>query len=102
MSMITTARECEEAAKILNLQDISKDLQIDGCSNGCMYGCTYGENDLLRFGSPESPWYPAKNVPCGSPILWNRYDCICKYTGKIILIGNQINSKDPWRIENDK
>ena len=98
--MITTAKECEDAAKILNLQDFSTlivgediDLHIDDCKGGCMYGCTHARSFQLRFGSPESPWYPAHNAPCGSRYDGKEYDCICKYTGKIILIENRIYHK---------
>ena len=89
--MITTAKECEEAAKILNLHDFSGlilgediGLHIDDCKGGCMYGCIHARDVQLSFGSPDSSWYPAHNVPCGGVYNGKEYDCICKNTGKIL------------------
>ena len=77
MEMVTNAKECEDAALILNLEDTStKSYRYQGLP----YGCVYANNDWLGFASEKGDGY--ETVPCGTISGGIKYDCICKH-GKI-------------------
>ena len=82
--MVANAKECEDAALILNLEDTStKSYRYQGLP----YGCVYANNDWLGFASAKGDGY--ETVPCGTISGGIKYDCICKQ-GKMSLRFKQI------------
>ena len=83
--MITSTKECEEAAFNLNLQDTSTKSYL---YQGLPYGCIYANNDWLSFAVPNGHEY--ENLPCGTINGGIKYDCICKH-GKTSFTCMQIH-----------
>ena len=75
MTMISNKQQCNQAAKELNLEDItSSEHQSGDRAHGCL---THTFPPYLVWAPTES--HPHDNVPCGE----NSYNCICVKSGKI-------------------
>ena len=76
--MVTNKQECEDAAKLLGLPDLSAyELQDQARPHGCIYA----SNDWLSIASPTK--HPHSNIPCGSIDHKRVYECICARSGMI-------------------
>ena len=80
MKMIPNKKECEKAAKLLNLELIHLTAYQKGDrSHGCTNKAYPDGSNWLNWATTES--HPHNNIPCGT----DSFNCICA-KGKIIFL----------------
>ena len=78
MRMLSTKKECEDAADVLELTD---NLAYEIQDTQRPQGCIYASNDWLSWASPDG--HPDPSKPCGTIDSRMTYSCICSRAGKI-------------------
>ena len=81
MRMLSTKKECEDAADVLELSDNSA-YEIQDTQRP--QGCIYASNDWLSWASPDG--HPDPSKPCGTHDSGMKYSCLCSRAGKYFNI----------------
>ena len=81
MRMLSTKKECEYAADVLELSD-NQAYEIQNTQTIQMpQGCIYASYNWLGWASPDG--HPDPSIPCGMRYSGMTYRCICSRPGKI-------------------